>query len=63
VLEEDGRLYGRLAGQPKVELIRETGRNFFMSSVPYQMTFAPGRPAPSVVLHQGLDDTTAPRID
>jgi len=63
ILEEDGRLFGRLAGQPKVALVREIGRSFFMSGLPYQLSFAPGRPAPTLTLHQGANDTQAPRID
>lgn len=57
----DGRLIGGLTGQPPLPLMRETGRTFFMQGFPYQLTFAAGSPSPSVVLHQDLTDTTAPR--
>lgn len=57
----DGRLYAGLAGQPPVALVREMGRTFFMPGLPFQVTFADGAPAPSLVLHQDLSDMTAPR--
>ena len=63
VSEDAGRLYASLAGQPKVEIVREAGAGFFfMSSLPMQLTFEAGRPAPALVLHQGLDDKVAPRL-
>jgi D-alanyl-D-alanine carboxypeptidase len=62
VTAADGRLYAGLAGQPPVALVREMGRTFFMPGLPFQITFADGAPAPSLVLHQDLTDTTAPRI-
>jgi len=58
----DGRLYAGLAGQPPVALVREMGRTFFMPGLPFQLTFADGAPSPSIVLHQDLSDTTAPRV-
>jgi len=63
VSQDQGRLFVQIGGQPSIELLREFGRTFFMTTLPFQVTFADGGPAGALVLHQGLQDTAARRLE
>jgi hypothetical protein len=58
-------LQAQMTGQPAIEIFAESERSFFYKALDAQIDFVGdgGTPATSLVLHQGGNDYSMPRID
>ncbi len=64
VSRDGARFYTQLTGQPKLEVLAESDRKFFLKAVDAQLTFDanPQGPATQVTFHQNGRDLVAKRI-
>ena len=61
---DGGRFYSQITGQPKLEVLAESDRKFFLKAVDAQLTFDvdPSGAATQVTLHQNGRDVVAKRL-
>jgi len=63
VTREDGYLFVRIVGQPKLRAVPEGGQNFFFREADAQVSFAGSGKATQAILHQNGRELIAKRID